>query len=320
MDPYNEHVSAWLELIDNQLAQESVPVAERISYASSLFVEYAVMEVSNDDDPHNGYLVKSWFKCVYQATKEWYFKKYGGAIYASDNDTLLGAIRYFGDWFEINVPRFRREVEKENETAWFTFPSFVWDDENPTDWIKNPPKLNNISVDDRHNIEIIAKAVSELLRQIHADMYTIETNDDYTKEISKRIIHHIETAAAHFLGSRVKNLGLGCWEAQQYVEWSLKMNLRQMTGSHDHTHDIKTLHKKISDGGRIILDDNNIKVIPSEKEIIKIRSGETMINGDDAFRIYLSSLDATAKSISALNRKISIRDASFLIRKAPFID
>jgi HEPN domain-containing protein len=93
---------------------------------------------------------------------------------------------------------------------------------------------------------------------------------------------------------------------------------RQLKGSHPKHHDLLQLVRSL--GSLIKVDENALQSMPSSKRIIEMRAGEGRpIKARRAYEIYRASMALTSQLTAALRKKFRMRNAAFLIKKAPFI-
>jgi len=60
--------------------------------------------------------------------------------------------------------------------------------------------------------------------------------------------------------------------------------------------------------------------MPGHHRIIQIRAGEGRpVRAAEAYKFYRTSLDLTAEIAAVMPREVRMRNAQFLLKKAPFI-
>lgn len=316
---FESELKKWLENIDSQLAKNGTPIPTRPFQAAAAFVKLAVVEI--EGDTKDDYISKPWFKPIYESVERWYRHRFGAAFESQSKESMTGACMILDDVFEINVPNTLRKIEKEGETAWLIFPTDVQEGENPSDWLVRPPNLEILQPEDKVKVLREVEAIGSRLRQIYVDLMTAERPDELAIALANKILPQLEQAAVYLIEPHRRNLGLACWEAHQGAEHALKLLCRQKSGKHRHTHDLKSLHQDIASNDAGFLNSYILDGLPSGKEITKIRGGERgNINVYRAYSMYRTFLDLTASCTSTLERKLRLKNAGFLLRKAPFLD
>jgi hypothetical protein len=319
MEPSEEGGATWDEMvephfrsIDEALAVECVPIPDRVFRAADLFVRVAVLEVANAT--LEDYPLQPWFKGIYATAEKWYRAKYGDKVDRRESWVIVGALLYSGAAFELLIPAVKNRVEEPGKTAWFSILSKVMPDEDPLKWILLPPRFSDA---DRSGLIEKASFVASRLRRPQADLMTAQPLDWLAMEMTKVIIPHLENSAAHLVSGKAGVLGLACWEAHQAAEKAMKVLLRQKTGQHSFKHDLMKLREELA--GHEVIAEALVDRLPSGKEVIAIRANETPIRLDQAFGVYNAALELVWDVVGRFEKKFNVRDASFRIRKAPWL-
>lgn len=309
----DDYVDQWMTQLDRDLAQAEVPIPKRVLTNALTFAEYAVTAVSTGEK--GSPFAEAWFKPVYKATEQWYRNRYGSAVDAPSDNSLIGVVVLFGASFQVTVPRTLTKVEEVGETAWLIFPADVQEGENVQQWVKLAPNLGSLPQAEAESFLANVTRVGGELRSIYVDLMTAKIPDIQSDGLRESILAHLAASSDHILKGRPANLDLACWEAHQAVEKSLKLLCRQQTGKHRPIHELATIFRDLTDKTGVSL--QLCKALPRQAEIIAIRSHErtdtTLLK---TIGIYNEALKATASYAAAMQRDLSIRNARFLL-KAP---
>ena len=312
------HMNFYAEIFDSHLAAEGVAIPDRVLRTAQMIVHYAIIEVSNDTK--EDYLGKAWFTPIYKAVEKWYDNQYGAAIKKSSKDTFSACVMFRGHIFEMSVRRTLNKVEVEGESAWITFPIDVHDSENVLDWVVDPPNIDILGDEEKEkflgDVEVIGCGV----RRVSNNLMTINRPDDVASIQADTIpIFLAQSASLLIEGHSRKSLGLACWAAHQAVEHTLKLLIRQKTNDNPKTHVLKELKKEVVRLGINITDDGFVRKLPG-KTITAIRAGEMPgIGLTEAYDIYRHGLYYTEKLTASLDRRITMNNASLLLKRPEFL-
>ena len=305
-----------MSAIDKNLTEQGIPIPDRVMRAAPLFVEYAVEEVKGDTKEN--YLSRPWFRAIHNPIQKWYEAKYGVALRRPPK-LFSGVIEIHGVPFQLEVPAQLRRLSGEKGVAWLVFPIDVEPEENPEDWVANPPNFERMSSNERTVVSQGIGKVARSLRMVDCDLQTALKPDDISEELAKNCFSHLMASAEYLASGPHQSLGLSCWEAHQGVEQVFKLMDRQQRSDHLQIHELKNLFANV-EGVAVGVEKSFIKVIPSSSRIIKIRAGEgDGVNLHEAYRIYQAALGAIRECCNALNHKMRMRNAAFKLKQAPWL-
>lgn len=317
-------LAEWLEVIDGALASSHEPIPNRPFEAARMFIEHALVAVDDEEvvgEKLSDYVELSWFKKLHKAVENWYEDKYGPAM-KRPADPLRAAILFSGSPFGLHVPRTLSKVETPGETAWLTFPAEVQEGEDPLSWIQAPPNFARMAKDAKSALSEMVAEIGTCLRTIRLDLDSSTRPDGNSKALAKKILPHLQSAADHILLHSTTGLGLAAWDSYQAAESVLKLLCRQRSGTHRHIHDLADLLSDLEPTVQSAIDSGLVNGMPDDKRIVELRAGEgDPIDLQEAQDIYLRSLRIVRQSTQALDKKgVLVHNASFLIKKAPWID
>lgn len=315
---FEAEMFGWCEIFDAELAAKGTRIHERKLSLAQMIVHHAILEVSNDTK--DDYFSKPWFTEIYKSVEKWYRNQYGKAVDRSHKETLTGCILYRGHFFEISVRRTLKKVEVENETSWLIFPIDVHESETIIEWVPTPPNLDAMENFEKDQFLGDVKEIGCSMRRVSNNLMTIERPDDIASSQADTIpIFLAQSASLLIEGANQRSLGLACWAAHQAVEHALKLMIRQKTKDNPKTHILKELRKSATDLGLDIGDGGFVEKFPG-KAITAIRAGEISDIGlEGAYQMYRDSLHYTTLLTAALERKWTLTNAAFLLKKPAFI-
>jgi hypothetical protein len=313
-----DFVSAWMPLIDDSLSNAQRPIPDRVFAAACWFVKHVVTAVSSGtkDDCFE----TLWFAAIYRETSAWYAEKYAAAL-ERPADFFLGVCLHSGATLELHIPGALKRVEKEGDTFWLIFPRDVQEEDRPASWIVRSPNIDAMVRRERQLLLTKVVTVGTCLRSIHLDLMTAEKPDMIAEGLASNIVQHLKTSAAHILEPRQTSLGLCCWEAHQAAEKSLKLLSRQKAGTHQRTHELKTLCVQIDGFNGLHINGRLVRKLPTERQAIMMRASEgPTVSVWEAYRIYFASLWLARQCAAAMPRKTTMLNARFLLKKPPYLD
>ncbi len=112
-----------LPIFDEILAQTKTPLRERPLHATLDFVEYCIVEIRNESK--EDMLEKPWFKFFYQKVSEWYYRRYGDAMKAKNENCAASVVLVYGTPFEVRIPMSVDGEWKSPTERWFCWPNEV---------------------------------------------------------------------------------------------------------------------------------------------------------------------------------------------------
>ena len=302
--------------IDEHLTELNVALPDRVLQAALLFVQHNIVSIGGDSK--DDFIGKDWFKLIYQTIRSWYEDKYGAAL-KRPKAILTGACKMSGALFRLQIPITLSRVDKPGETAWLVFPVDLQPEEDARVWFVARPNFDALDASVRDAGLETAVETGRLLRSIHSELMTVSQEDDVSTELSGKTLAHIVNAAEFLTDGRRPMFGLATWESHQAVESALKLFSRQLTGQHARHHELRELFDNIKAHASSI-DRKAINDMPSAKRIIEVRAGEGIaIDAEEACRIYRIALALTAQITRDMPGLFKMRNAAFLLKKAPFI-
>ena len=72
---FKEMIQSQVELLDEHLARNRVPMSHRAFQAATIIVDHCVADMKGDTK--DNYLEKTWFSDFYNVTDDWYRERYG---------------------------------------------------------------------------------------------------------------------------------------------------------------------------------------------------------------------------------------------------
>ena len=303
--------------IDEHLAELRIPVPDRVLRAALLFVEYNIQGIKGDSK--DDFIQKSWFQFIFRTIRSWYEERYGAAVKRPEA-FLLGACEVAGAFFEIRVPVTLVQAERPGETIWLVFPTDLQPEEKPSTWFVAPPNFDALEPSSRDAALHSAITIGHLLRSIHSDLMTAKRPDDVAVALAAKIQSHLRTAVAHLADHRNPMFGLSAWESHQAVESALKLLSHQITGCYQKIHDLTALFREVPGSLLGHKEEAAVRKMPTHKRVIQMRAGDgAPVGAAEVYELYRTSLDLTAQIVAVMPREIRMRNARFLLKKAPFI-
>jgi hypothetical protein len=308
----NEH----MPYIDDFLAEQNVPIPKRFFSAGRLFVYIAVMDSTFGSKKE---LLESdaYRECVLPLFNDWYFEKYGDLAKGSGKDFYSGIVVVYGKIVEVKIPATTSEVLEEGKLARMTFPNHLQESEKIEELIQ--PKFDLAKMDESSIEELkdqVAKVVG-LTRSINLDLNMATNLNKLFLDMAHGIWSHFEKGILDILTLKTERSSIACWEIHLAIEKSLKVLIYSKSGKKMHGHKLDTLIKfleKYENG----IDSSKLSNLPSDKDAIKLRYAEIIREPIDAFHYYLIALEFVGDIVSRLEHKLSITNASFTLKKAPW--
>ncbi|NTW89123.1 MAG: hypothetical protein HGB26_08455 [Desulfobulbaceae bacterium] len=303
-------IKAYMPEIDKLLEEDNVPVFDRLFRAALLFVDLVVIDSSFDTKQE---LIKSkaFSDAIIPPINDWYWDKYGSLMSRPTVRYFSGLVKLYSQPVKIEIPATLSKVEEEGKTAWLIFPDHLYEAEDVKKMFPG-----TISIDDQQTIDDAAIVV-KYTRSINLALNLVSGLSDEAKSMSSGIWGHFEKAISDILTFKNEVASVGCWELHLAIEKSFKVVLNQKTGKKHTGHDLKTLSKTLN---KYLpnLDLSPINVLPSDKEAIKMRYSEQVRTVNEALRFYKTSLLIVYRITSAIDNDLTINNASFLLKKAPW--
>ncbi len=257
-----------------------------------------------------------WFRSIVKPIQRWYYGKYGAALDAQ-TESLLAAVRMFGDYFLVSVPTAIRR-ENDDGTYWVTFPVEVDDDEDPRQWVQKCPNLESARNREHDDYLAEVRQMCSAVRKIHSRVLYVQHPDDVTGQLAKSVVAHLSSAARSIAQHTKTPSGLAVWDVHQAVEKSIKLVVRHQGNRYAHTHDLVTLAASV-DGG---CDRNSLGALGdllSTKRVIEMRMGEgPSVSAAEAYGYYLAAIDFLVGFTPRIPRNFGVEGARFQLRRLPW--
>ena len=320
----DEYIETVFDLIDRQLANQAVSVNQRPLKASILFVTDWIVEVAGEEKENfkTDFCEKQWFKGIYKKIYSWYCLRYGEAfnITTSSSSTITGVIIFYGTPFEVSIPlSVTGNIEIPGEQVWFTIPNSILPDEDVVDWLENPPSLDALNQTLIKQLYHDLSYVGTSMRSIHVNLMTAEMKDEQIRGMARGIKSHLINAARDILQLDTNGVTYAYWELHLAVEKSIKVFLIQHGTTNPRNHDLLQLFELAEKEHGLEVNKESIGALPTGKEAIQYRYAELPgTTTDYAVRIYNAVLDLVTTTTHALQRKITMDNASFLIQRPPW--
>lgn len=325
-EDFEERLAESLDVIDRGLAEDDVALNSRALRAAQDFVRFCVMQVRTDSaaeptEPGKflDYMHSEWFKFIYARTVAWYRQRYGEIMVGNSDRKVAACTMVLGTPFRIEVPLVTSRPGTPGETVWLHYPSQVEKDEDALAWVTPAPNFTAMPRGDGMKARRLANEIAGILRSIHCGIATVSASDTRVAELRDPILPHLEQAAAQIATAKPVEMKRSQWELQMAGELSLKMLSQQRGGSFSETHDLFVLHDRLP-FGKAPFRRALLSRIPNWQDMAEWRYGRgAAISAADAFSRYRATLQIVDGAVEAAYRKYRIHNASFEIRKAPFL-
>lgn len=312
-----EDFDKWMGLADLDLARGQVPIPDRPFKAVCLLLKWGALEIKRGDQQKPLYEQRA-FAHIHQLSATWFREKYKGSVIRA-RETLTGVVLFSGAPFELRVPTRLNEVEEVGKTAWLIFPVEVQSSEDPMTWIVSAPNFAAMSPSQQQILKNQVVKIGTGLRSIDLDLITAKRSDSMLLGLANDIMTHLIDAAIHILAPAHTKLRLACWDSHQAAEKTLKAMCRQKTGSHEAIHELERLYKNVPSQPNVPAIQELIGKLPSAQEAIKLRANECREVGLlEAIKVYRAAVLLVRNCARTMPRDIGLRNARFLLRKAPY--
>ena len=314
---FKEAIQESLPDIDEILAYQQVGLPARPFQASLMFVSECIVDIRGDTK--EDFFKKPWFKEIYSVIDAWYLDRYGVAIKNGDHHSLSGVVMVHYTPFELAFPITIRRTEISGETIWLTFPNEVSDEENVHNFFVSPPNIQNQEHNELEVLNSDIKRIVKLTRSIGINIMSADKLDKQTSIMAASINGHINKTVRDILSMKPAGLPVSFWELHLAVEKSFKVYIRQCRKQHPNTHELLDLYDICKKNG-LTVDESLLAKLPPSREAIKSRYGEGATRSViEAINCYNAMLDIVFDGTKALKRKLTFNNASFLIRKGPWV-
>jgi|GEM_PF-5818207 len=158
MDKYtkmDENFAEILILIDELLSRCKVEIQYRPFEATIIFIKEFVLGIEvggKQIEPNRekaDFTSEFWFASLYQVIEKWYKNRYGKILSKSPNKQWVGFVVIWGFPFGIKIPLSILSSGKREKTVCLRFPDSLLENENPEEWLLDPPNLSNMKNSER---------------------------------------------------------------------------------------------------------------------------------------------------------------------------
>lgn len=326
LDRLEQAFRPLLELIDEGLALDGVPVGQRQIRAARELVDEFIPSIRFGDNEQRApgafteYSSEPWFKAIFGHVEKWYQNRYGLRLNTPTINVMRGVTLIASTPFEFHVPVTASEVEVEFETAWLSFPPTVLPGEDIYSWIINPPSWDSYSEDEKTRTTSTMQEIASLLRRISCHKTGAKISDPLVRNLLAGVRVHLHSAA--YLISKEDEEGgfaRAQWELQMACESAYKGYLQQKNGVFPETHDLFTIHD-LSQLPESSVKRQWLKDIPRWNEAVNLRYGigdHPTVTG--IFFWYKQTLRIISGIFENLEG-INLTEARLLLKMTPWLD
>lgn len=311
-DAIDEHLPS----IDEMFQEAKIPIFQRFMRAAIAFVRIAIIEssVGTEEELLRS---KAFYEVIVPLVNDWYWEKYGDLAKDPTNKILAGIITPYGQPLLIKIPCTTKKIEVPGETIWLKFPDCLQEGESLASMAQTKFSIDTLPVVERHKLQSEFSEIVSMTRSINLDIMVATELDNEIRDMASGIWSHFEKAINDILSFRNQQASIGCWELHLAIEKTLKVYLKQASGKKHYGHNLNDLANK----ARGHLPDIELTIIdslPSDKDAIQLRYAELIKSVDDATNYYKSALVLVSTLTKNIKRKISLNNASFLLKAAPW--
>lgn len=316
LNELKDHINEHMPYIDKILAGQNIPIHERFFVAGKLFVETAIKDSSfQSNDELLGSEV--YMQYILPLFSDWYYEKYGDLAKGLGNDVYSGIVLAYGQPVKLNIPATTNEIVEEGKLAKMTFPDHLQKSEVLEELIQPKFDLNRMDEISAKQFRSQIEKVVALTRSINLDLNITSNIRQTASNMAQGIWSHFEKGIGDILTLKKELASIACWEFHLGIEKSIKVLIHSKSGNCKHGHNLEDLIAFLSKHENGI-DASALSGLPSDKDAIKLRYAEMIKTPIDAFNYYLIALDFVADIVSRLEHKIGIKNASFILKKAPW--
>lgn len=322
LDYFHQELIPLLELIDEILAFDDIPVGQRTIKAAQKLVDDFIPSVKPGDSPEqkpgnfNEYNSEPWFKVIYAHVDKWYKWRYGDRLDTSSVNGMRGVILIKNTPYIIQVPVTKSRIETVGEKSWLSFPNHILPEEDALNWIINPPRWESYPVKDQKKIQSSLQEIATLLRRISNRKIGANIGDLTARNLLAGVVIHLRSASTLiFRDDDEGGFARAQWELQMACESAYKALLQQKSGNFQQTHDLFTIHDQSG-----VLEESVrrqwLKDLPRWNEAANLRYGlGSHPTAAEIFRWYRLTLKIVAGVFDNLDG-MDLNDAKLLIKKA----
>ncbi len=315
-------LAAWLELADQSLANQNIPVSDRVLLSIRRLVEWeAIMDENGDPYPLDPatLLQNDWFFPLAKMLGRWYSDRYGDSARTVQDGDLKAFVLIRSTPFLIAIPRHRVESGEEIDTAWMHFSDRVRDDEDPVAWIVRPPNLEVLSQESKTELNADLLRVGNAIRFIYIAAMSVPTAEQpELLSFLRAIVPHLTQAASMIGEGRAQALLTSYWELQMAAESAVKALELRTSGDYSKTHDLQRLARDVLQKDPSF-PANTLMTFPDQHRVVDMRYGMGVTpSWDECFNDYCAILEFIRSCLQRLPR-IGIGNASLLLKKPDWI-
>lgn len=305
----------WLELFDERMSYDKIPIHERPLKSAMWLVRDGIAAISNG--AKENYLEEDWFCVIINAVNEWYADRYGSMSCHALKDKLSGIVVFHRTPTRIAMPVTTSRVEVEGETAWLTFPDKLQDDEDVLGLFQSAPNLNSLQPDER---ELFLDSIKEIVHWSRSIQLNLQSASGLCEDATAMVASvwlHFEKAISDIMTLKPASATVGCWELHLCVEKAFKIFIYQNNAKKT-GHCLDSLYEEAKKFG-LILTPSLLPSLPHWKAAIQYRYGEKIISIDQIIDIYRVALQVVFEITQELKKKITINNASILLKKPRWV-
>jgi len=172
-------------------------------------------------------------------------------------------------------------------------------------------------------IETLKNDISDVVghvRSTRLNTMTAEFDEENGRRFANSVEVHLANAVGAICSMQPDRLSISQWEIHLSIEKALKSVVIQKTGRCPKSHDLVEIHKLATDSGMTPVDDRLLRNFPHAAESVGHRYCELPPPSvSEADRFYRTGLETIDHATSELRRQMVLKNAQFLIRRAPWI-
>lgn len=315
----NQYIREVLIDIDNVLDDKNIPIYDRFLEASYIFISYYVEDISSMSKA-DFLKSDSYFEGLVPIVYGWYLDKYGELAKSPPEGVLSAAITIMKQPMLIKFSPTISIVEKEGETAWIKFLDHLDKSEDIQAMLQGRNIcLDSLPRNQKYKVEQRITEVVSCIRTISINLTGLKV-DAKTVNLARTVLDELERASLDITSYDKNKIANSCWHIHLAIEKTMKVFLKQSIGEFEETHNLRSLLSEIlkhPESKGLNIDLSIIDSFP--KKVTALRYGDESISTEKAFLFYNKALLLIRDLSSILVRKLVIRNASFLIKKAAWI-
>ncbi|MDZ7852157.1 MAG: hypothetical protein U5L98_05760 [Halomonas sp.] len=305
-----------MPFIDELLAESEIAIHKRFMLAGEIFVDHFV-EKSTFDSKEELLRSEAYRVVFLPIFNDWYWDKYGELAKGPGGDIYCGLVLAYNTPVKILIPATTSRVVEPGKLAKLTFPDSLEDYESIEEMLQTKFDLEKMPEPEKSEFKRRSERVVGLIRSINIDINMASSLPPEAEKLSKGIWSHMEKAANDILTLTPERASIACWDIHLAVEKTLKVLINEKTGRLEYGHNLKNLSDKLSEVEPDI-NEHMFRNLPSDKDAIKLRYAELIRSITDAASYYNESLEIISIVASKLEHKLGIKNASIILKPAPW--